>query len=66
MNLTEITKIWLLENRLDGLFNERLECCCDLNELFCCESGSDDCIGGVKKYIGCQEDLGYEIVKNED
>ena len=49
MDVGEIIKSYLIENKFDGLYNPDIECGCSLDELFICDNCFNGCIPGIKK-----------------
>lgn len=45
----EIIKQHLIDNGFDGLYNEDLECCCELADLEPCDALQSDCTAGYKQ-----------------
>jgi hypothetical protein len=63
MNIEEIIKHWLIENKYDGLYCEA--CGCYINDLFPCGEGYGDCVPAMMKECknGC--DVSIENCPNE-
>ena len=60
MTVREIVKKYLQKNGFDGLYNELLECGCDLNDLMCCPEDCFDCKAGYKVIITKKNQEEYE------
>lgn len=48
MTTIEIIKQYLIDNGFDGLYNEDLECGCELADLEPCDSLQSNCKAGYK------------------
>ena len=49
MDVQEIIKEYLKDNKYDGLYNEEGQCACELPGLQPCGENFSDCIPGIKK-----------------
>ena len=49
MNVNDIIKQYLIDNSLDGLYNQEGECACELSDLQPCGENHADCMPGIKK-----------------
>ena len=63
MNVKEIVKRWLIENKYDGLYNDG--CGCEIDDLSPCGEMCDSCQAGVKVEgcicgDGCDFHIGYD------
>ena len=48
MDILEITKNWLIENKRDGLYSLEMSCACLLDDLIPCGDPCPDCTVGFK------------------
>ena len=63
MNKTviEMVKRYLIDNGFDGLYNEELECGCELADLEPCDALQSNCKAGYKH----PGDMGYDFCIKE-
>ena len=61
MNVRGIIENFLKTNQFDGLFNESLECACEIGDLVPCESDPLDCEPGWKEPCDCPEEHQWHI-----
>ncbi len=54
-----IIEAYLKENGFDGLYNQEMECGCELSDLMDCDGPSPFCIGGYKRKPNEDEDQDF-------
>lgn len=59
MNVYEIIQDWLTDNGFDGLYNEELNCGCEISNLAPCDFLCTDCEAGYK--VLCTEKCEHEF-----
>ncbi len=57
----EIIKQYLVENEYDGLYNEDIDCACELSDLAPCGQTMAECTSGYKHKLG-----DYDFTIKED
>ena len=62
MDVEEIINDRLEKDGYAGLYNSRIGCCCDMENLAPCVAIQADCQAGYKKYL---RPKGFEIVQHK-
>lgn len=55
VNLYEIVKNYLIAHGYDGLYNTYLDCGCEIDDLFPCDSCEGECQPGYKVDCDCTD-----------